>query len=435
MDYKTTSEKNCRTVISVSVPAEEVQPKLDNRYNDYQKNVKLEGFRKGKVPRQLVKKMFGKNVESEVYEPYFNEAWKKVFENDEYDVINTPRIENVNFDSKDGLTFDIAFDVRPVIEEPKYENISVEKVTFEVTEKDVEDNLKALQEQNAMIYTVDGEAKVGHILLADLQELDRTGVPIVGNKYPDQQIWLTEDNKNLSDQLVGIKVGEERKITLEPEGHHADSAEASSSDSEDPKEHYFQVSVKDIKERKVPELDDDLAKDIGNFDTIKDLQESLKNNMEARAASEAQSLYLNSLIDEFLKINDFQVPQSMVDNYINSMIKDAKNDPNRKNVDEGKLREYYKFSAIRTIKWYLLREKLVEVEKLKVAAKDVTARIKEIEQTETGKERAKQIKKDAAQKENLKDQMLEDKVMDFLASKVEVKEVTKPWRVREAEEA
>lgn len=430
MDYTVSTENNWQTVVSVKVDADEIQPKLDESFAQYQKNVKLEGFRKGKVPKQLVKKMYGKTIENDVYEPYFSEAWKKVFEENDYHVINSPQIKDTNYDSQEGLTFKIIFDVRPEIDDLKYEGISVENVSFEVTDKDVEDNLKVMQEQHAMIYTVDGEAKEGHILVVDLQELDRTGVPVIGSKYENQQVWLNSENKDLAEQLVGIKAGEERNITLVPQ--IPDGAPAADS-SETPKEQKFQVFVKEVKERKLPELDDEFAKDLGDYESFDELKNKLEEGLKFRAQSEGKTLFQNALTDELIKVNDFEIPQSMIDNYLNSMVQDARKNSKDKKVDEEQVKDYYKVSAIRNIKWYLLRDKMVEAEELAVSDEALEDRLKTIEESETGKEQAKEIRDSDERKKSLKEQILEERVFDFLISKVKVSDVIKPWRVEQEE--
>jgi trigger factor len=426
LEYTVSTENNWQTVVTVSVDAGEIQPKLDESFKQYQQNVKLEGFRKGKVPRQLVKKMYGKSIESEVFEPYFTEAWKKVFEEKDYHVINSPQITDTKFDPKKGLNFKIIFDVRPEIEDLKYEGISVEKKSYEVTEKDVEDNLKALQDQHAMIYTVDGVAEMGHILVADLQELDRTGVPVIGKKYESQQVWLGNENKYLADQLVGIKAGEERNITLMPKNANDPSVVES---SDIPKEQKFQVTVKEVKERKLPDLDDEFAKDLGEYESIAELRNKLEESLKARAQSEGKTLFQNALTDELIKSNDFEIPQSMLDNYLDSMVSDAKKSSQDKKIDEKQIKEYYKVSAIRNIKWYLLRDKMVETEELSVSDEELEERIKAIEGSENGEEQAKEIRESDDRKKGLKEQILEDKVFEFLISKADVKEVIMPWRV------
>lgn len=432
MEYAVEKQDNGHTIVRFSVSSEEIQPKLDEKYKLYQQRVRLEGFRKGKVPKQLIKKMYGKAINGEVFEPYLNEAWEKVFKKDEFDMLGTPKVENVNFDAKEGLTFDIVFDTNPEIELKEYDGLAVERVTFEVTDKQVEQTLKSLQERSAMLYSVDGEAQKGHILEVDLQEVDRTGVPIIGKKQANSQIWLTDDNP-ATEQLLGVKAGEERRVRIVNNEPKSEIIEEQNREPDH--EVNYVVKVLGVKERKLPELDDEFAKDMGAFETLQDLQNDIESNLKSRAESEGKDRFRRALADEFIKLNDFQAPPSMVEHYLNEMVKDFKEQNKGKtNFDEQEIRDYYKASAIRNIKWYLLQRKLIEVEDIKVTDEEVEEKIKEIEvSSNNGAEQAKKIREDPEERKSLADRMLEDKVYDFLASKAQIQDVKKNWNEDESE--
>ena len=432
MDYNITKQKNWHTVIDFTVPAEKVKPELDLNFKEYQKNVKLGGFRKGKVPAHLVKKMYGKQIESETFQPFFSEAWKKVFEEHEFEIINDPAINNVQYNDKDGLKFNIEFDVRPDFQVSGYDDMPVEQFIYEIKEEDIQATLSDLQQRNAMIYTVEDEAKEDQFLKVDLQELDGSGVPVIGNKYADQQIWLSKDNEELTRQLVGIKVGEDRKIILTPQKKDQDG------ESELPSEaQTFLVTVKEIKERKLPKLDDEFAKDLGSFTTMAELKKDLKEKLNAQADSENRYQLNNALADELIKQMGIEIPPSMLENYLNAVVKDFK-DKNKKNdkINDKEIRDYYKTSAIRTIKWILIREKLIEQEKFSVNDEEIEAKIKELESgEEQSQQYAKEIREDEERKKDLSNQIIEDKVYEFLAKKAKVKKVKKAWKDRfEAQE-
>jgi hypothetical protein len=197
LQYQSTKQENWHTVVTAQVAADEVSPKLTESYASYSKRIKLEGFRKGKVPLHLVKKMFGKQIEEQVYGPYFQQAISEILKDDKYEPISMPEIENVRFDDAEGLTFQVTFDVRPVFAVQDLQDTAIEKIIYSIDKKDVENTLAALQQQNAMIHTVEGEAQIGHHVVGDIQELDRSGLPIIGRRYEKQTIFLHEEDKNL----------------------------------------------------------------------------------------------------------------------------------------------------------------------------------------------------------------------------------------------
>jgi len=391
LEYKAATQDNGQTVVSFSVSSEEIQPKLDERYKVYQQRVNLEGFRKGKVPKQLIKKMYGKMINSEVMEPYLNEAWKKIFNEDEFEILSTPKVEKVNFEASKGLTFNIVFETNPEIELKGYDDYSVERVTFEVSDDQIEQTLKSFQERNAMLYSVDGEAQKGHILEVDLQELDRTGVPIIGEKQKNSQIWLTDDNP-ATEQLLGVKAGEERRVRIVSNKPKSEIIEEQN--QEPVKEDNYLVKVLAVKERKVPELDDEFAKDMGVYETLQELKNDIEKNLKSHAELEGKSLFRRALADEFIKLNDFPAPPSMVEHYLDEMVKDFKEqNKGKSDFNEQEIRNYYKTSAIRNIKWYLLQMKLTEDENISVPDEEIEEKIKEMEESENnGAERAKKIR-------------------------------------------
>ncbi len=434
MEYKINDESNWLKKINVIVDADQIQPKLDNLFKEYQKGVKIEGFRKGKVPMQLVKKMFGKQIETEAFQPHLQEAWKKVFEENEFDIIDEPRIENINYDQKAGLTFDICFDVRPDFKIEDYEGLAVEKEVFKVEDSDVDETIEELRQRNAMVYTVEGEAKEGHFLVADLQELDASGVPVVGTKMENRSVYLAKEDDELTTQLLGIKAGEERRVSvmLAPEKSEVVEQEQ---DNLDKVEHFFTVTVKEVKERRVPELDDEFAKDLGEFENMEQLKNQIHSNLILQAEAETKNRFNKKLADELIKKVDVGVPASMLNNYLNALVNDfVANQKDKKNINVEQVRDFYKPMAVRTIKWILIREKLIDQESLKVEDAELETRIKEIEETgDAGKKQAEEIRSDDEKSNDLKNNILEEKVYNFLESKTNISIVEK--KLRQVEEA
>ncbi len=431
LQYETVEQSNWQKKIRVQISADRVEPKLEETIRDFQKRAKIEGFRKGKVPRQLVMKMFGPQIESQVYQPFIADAYDKIFKDEKFDIISSPEIENINFDKNQGLTFEIVFDVRPEIKIEDF-NLTVEKVHLKVEKKDIEALLQELQEKNAMIYSVE-EAKEGHFVIADLQEVDSSGVPILGQKFEKQTIWLEKDNEEITPQLLGSKPGDERtiRITLPEEAESESESEIITPSGEKvskPTEKLFRVDVKEIKERKLPELDDEFAKDLGDYETIKTLKKELTKNLKERAQYESESLFHQALVDELIKRNDIDVPPSMLQKYLDAVVEDMKKRSKEK-IDEMLVREQYKSLAIRNIKWILLRNQLIEQEALTVTDDEIETHLQtQIEKKRISEEEVKKVKDDKQRFEDYREQLLNDKVYTLLADRATIEETEKPWR-------
>jgi trigger factor len=415
VEYHITEQPNWHRVVEFSVPASTVKPQLDEKYADYYKNVRLEGFRKGHVPQALVKKMFGKSIESDIFNAHVREAIDKLFKENEFDYLNTPHVQDLQFDEEKGLTFALHFDVRPEFQVSGFEGMEVERVIFEAGDDDVAHTLQNLQSRQAMIYTVEGEAQYGHFLVADLQEQDPTGVPMVGNKYQNEVIWLHEDRPEISSQLLGAKVGEERKLVLQPP--------ADPQSGETPEEKHYMVTIKEVKERRLPELDDEFAKDLGAFSTVEELKADILARLRAQAERETHDGFEQALADEFIKQVNIEAPPSMVDNYLAMLVSDVKKN-SKESVDEAHVAEHYHPAAVRNVKWYLIRDRLLTQQELSVNDDELEGALAAMsDSSEEGAKQAEQIKSKKEERERFRDSLEDEKVYAFLAKHARVTEV------------
>ena len=427
LEYTVHVEDNWHTEIHVTVKDEKIQSQLDEKYQSYQKRAKIEGFRAGKVPRSLLKKMFGQSIEREVFGPYYTSALKSAIKENELVPITSPELEDIKFDKTAGLTFKIVFDQRPRFEVAGYEGMPVEKIVYTVGEDRVNAALEALRDRNAMVYMVDGEAQKGHLVIVDVQEVDRTGVPILGTKAENQFIRLSEnDDDPWTQQLLGVKAGQARNVLIVEEQEKSDLK----IDNREParREAIYRIEVKEIKERKLPELDDDFAKDVGDYETLSELRDDLKEKLTRQAESEAASLFRRALADELIKRIDFKAPPSIVEGYLKAVIDEYKSKNKGKADLEKGLREYYKSIAIRNIKWQFIKDKFIFEENIKVTEDEIEIKRKELAAPkQTAAKTRLPAQDDKALKEKIEDMLLEEKVYAILEKKAQISEVKKPY--------
>ncbi len=429
MDYQIETQKNWHTVVTVSVPAENVQPKLDENFKGYQKKANVQGFRKGKVPNQLIRKMFGSQIESDTFQLFIGEAFDKIFKENEFENISVPEIGQMNYHPEDGLVFTIEFDVRPDLKVENIDGMPVERQAFIVEEQDVQDVLEDLRQRQAMIYDVEGEATPGHYLSADLQVVDESGIPVIGQKYENQSIYLDESNKEITPQLEGVTVNDERIISIktqkqEPESEFIETGK----ERETENEQRFKVTVKAIKERRLPELDDEFAKDVGNYDSLEALKKEIDENLRQRARLEQQYAFQEKLVDELIKRNELEVPPSMLNKYLQAVVEDVK-ERQKSDVDKDVIREQSRESAVRQIKWLLFREQIIADENITVSDQEINDLIDQrLEKKQLTEEQAKEIREDKDRFSRYGDELLQDKVFAFLEEKVDIKETDTLWR-------
>ena len=429
MEYSINTEKNWQTTVNVTMTKEDINAHSDKALKKIQKDVKMEGFRPGKVPPQMIRKLYGQQIEYEANQLAIEHAWKTVFDENDFFLMNEPQVSNLDSTESGGITFEIKFDVRPEITVENYEGMPVEKVTYEVTDEDVDRVLEEQRQRNAMMYTIDEEAKEGHFITADLQEIDETGVPVIGQKIDNQQIWLNAEDEELTPQLLGLKTGDERKISLRVRTQKSDFIEQPEQEEEVDK--FYNIKVKEVKERRLPELDDEFAKDLGDYENLDELRAEVEKNLKHQAEHDSESAFENALSEELIKQIEFELPESMLNHYLDSVMQDLKerNKDNPNQIDEQYYREMYRPVAIRNLKWHLISEQLREQENFTVTDEDIQAKLDHLqEHGEDGTKRAEAIRNNPQELERLKDGIIFDKIYAFLADKANVTEITKPWR-------
>ena len=428
MEHSISTEKNWKTTVSVSVTAEDVKAQYDNAVKKVQKDVKLEGFRKGKVPVQMLKKLYGGAIDAEAEDLCVQNAWRSVFEENSFHPIDDPQISNLIRAENGGITFDIKFDVLPEFEVAGYEGMPVEKVTFTVGKTDVDAVIESLRERNAMLYSVEREAAAGDYIFVDLQEVDGSGVPVIGQKIDNQQIWLNADDKELTPQLLGVKVDEKRNITLKVKTQQSEFVEQPNLPDEIEK--IYEVQVKEVKERRLPDLDDEFAKDMGPYESLQELYEKIEKDLIHEAEHESEHAFENALAEALLDRIELEVPESMLNNYLDRIIQDAKarDEERGQSYDDEQYLHVYRDGAIRDLKWHLVSEQLKKQENFVVSENDVEEKLAHYaEHGDDGIKRAEEIRNNQAELAKLKEGIVLDKLYDFLAENAAISEVEKSW--------
>ena len=342
--------------LEIEVPTERVQNALRKAYTKYQKKTQLPGFRKGKVPLHIIKVRFGKAIESKAIEDLISETYKEAQKEQGINPADAAQIENVEYDEGKPLKYRAIVEVYPEIDIKEYEGIEVIKEMPRITEEDVDAVLESLRNQYAEVTAVDDEAREGHFIVADIQAADRTGLPIVGDKVEnaDFQLGNSSFGPEFDKELVGMKRDEERivKITY-PKDHHDPTLAG--------REQFFSVRVKEIKEKILPDLDDDLARTVGNFNTFEDLRNAVIEDLVRRAELGAERKVKDQIADSLIKEHPFTVPESMVARFLDAFIDDLKQ-KSQEPVDEELLRNRYRPYAVNQIRLHLLLKEIARRE-------------------------------------------------------------------------
>ena len=310
-------EKNMVKLVIEST-AEEFEAGLNTAYNKNKSKISLPGFRKGKAPRKMIEKMYGAEV---FYEDAANsiipDAYAKAADECGLELVSQPKINVTQLEAGKPFIFEAVVATKPEVELGQYKGVEVTKADTEATDADVEEELKRVQEQNSRTVAVtDRAVKEGDNTVIDFEGFV-DGVAFEGGKGTDYPLTIGSHSfiDTFEDQIIGMNIGDEKEINVTfPEEYHVDDLKG--------KPAMFKVSVKEIKEKQLPELNDEFAQDVSDFDTIAEYKDDLKNKIADRKSREAKAKQEDEAIAKIIEDSKMDIPDAMVDTQVNRMVED-----------------------------------------------------------------------------------------------------------------
>ena len=402
--------------LKLEISREDLLPLQDKLFKNYQRQTAIPGFRPGKAPINIIRQRYKDQMKQDLIEEALREFYGKALDETKINPVSEGKMTSFTFNDIDqGMQFEFELEVEPEIEIQKFKGLKVEKDLVEVTDQMVNDTLERLREQYATVKEVE-EAKTGHYLHFDAQELDKGDFPIVGHKYENLQVKLGSGkfDSEIEKQLEGIKLGDKRIVRKEmPPANPKDKQPQRSS---------LEIQVKKIEEREFPELNDDFVKNLNDesLTTIPQLRSRIQENMQLDFQYRSEDNLQSRLIDELLKENPFEVPPGMIENYLSQMIKNIRNQSKEKEIDEEAIRQEYRASAIHNLRWYFLKKKLIEAENISIPDDELRQLI---DQSKLEEKEKKRIRNDQHYLEHLREDLLEKRVIDLLKQHAEVTEI------------
>ena len=310
-------EKNMVKLVIEST-AEEFEAGLSTAYNKNKSKISLPGFRKGKAPRKIIEKMYGAEV---FYEDAANsiipDAYAKAADECGLELVSQPKINVTQLEAGKPFIFEAVVATKPEVELGQYKGVEVTKADTAATDADVEEELKRAQEQNSRTVAVtDRAVKDGDNTVIDFEGFV-DGVAFEGGKGTDYPLTIGSHSfiDTFEDQIIVMNIGDEKEINVTfPEAYHVDDLKG--------KPAMFKVSVKEIKEKQLPELNDEFAQDVSDFDTIAEYKDDLKNKIADRKSREAKAKQEDEAIAKIIEDSKMDIPDAMVDTQVNRMVED-----------------------------------------------------------------------------------------------------------------
>ena len=363
--------------------------KFDEAIQDvYKKNAKyfnLPGFRKGKAPFKMVEKAYGIQI---FYEDAFNEVAGEVYpkglEDNKIEAVSKPEIDIVQIESGKDLIFTAVVQTKPEVKLGKYKGIEIKKVEYNVSDKDIDHELKHIAEHNARLVAVENRpVKKGDTTIIDFEGFI-DGVAFEGGKAENHELEIGSGKfiPGFEDQIVGMKIDEEKDINVTfPKEYPAKELAG--------KEATFKIKLHEIKKKELPKIDDDFAKDSSEFDTLEEWKKSIKEKLEKDNTSKAKFEMEESAIEEVCKNSTVDIPRGMIETKIDHMEQDVSQ---RLSYQGMKLEQYlqmigktkqefrdeYKDQAEKQVKTDLVLEAIMKDAKIEVTKEEIDGKIKEM---------------------------------------------------------
>lgn len=421
MNSKFERLENNKVVLEITVSAETLEKGMAKSYKKNVGKFKIDGFRKGKAPRSFVEKMYG---EGAFYEDAINEvcpdAYEEAVKEHNLEPVDRPDIDIVEIEGGKGLVFKAEITVKPEVTLGEYKGIEVSKKEYNVTDQDIEKELNALREKNARIVEVsDRLVKTGDATTIDFKGFVGD-VQFEGGTAEDHKLEIGSGQfiPGFEEQLVGAEIGKEVDVNVTfPEEYRNEELAG--------KPVLFKVTVKDIKEKQLTDLDDEFAKDVSEFDTLDELKADITKKREQEGQRMAEQKFEDDLLNKIAENATIDIPEVMIEAQINTMLRDFDYQLQHQglnlesylkymNTTLELLKESYKNMASSRVKVQLVLEKIAKVENIEITDEDLNAEIeKAAKQYNQELEQFKTVLR-AEDIENIKDGIEIQKVIDFL---------------------
>lgn len=407
--------------LKITIPADIITAEIRSVYDKIRVTQKIPGFRPGKAPQSILEKRFGKNVEAEVLETIVPQYYMSAIKEAKLEPVTYPNIEK-QIDLKPGepFSFSVTVEVKPEMGDINFEGITLKKKSYTVEDDEIEKSLSMLQENKALFSVSEDALKEGDMSVLDSEAyIDDKLVDNLSYKEYPLLIGSEEMPKDFSDALIGKKKGDSVEVKIPFESDHPNKSIAG-------KEVLFKVEVKETKKKNLPPIDDELAKE-AECETLDELKGKIRENLGNRKESQINLEYKKDILDDLLKRHEFDVPESMVNGEIDSLIQQEKENAGRTGAEvksDDELKTEFTEKAKSNVRSVILLESIGKNENIEVSDADTKSAIEEI--AVRNNLNVEEVTKLYAVREGsmdaLKSRLFADKVLDHILEKATIEE-------------
>lgn len=410
--------------VLIEIPEDQVAKEVESLYKDLGKKAKIKGFRPGKVPRGILERYFKDYVKTEVIQKLIEETFPQALTETDLHPVSPPVIDPGTFEGGKPFQYSAVVEVKPDIKLEGYMGLKIEGKKEEVKDEEVGERLKALQNLHANLKTLSEARPVGAGDYAIIDyEASLDGQPQEGGKAVDFTVEVGSGQfiPALEEKLIGLKVEEEKEIEVSfPEDYGYQKWAG--------KTVLFRVKIKEIKEKILPSLDDEFAKDLGDYSSLEEFKAKLKGEIQKEKEQALERQLKDQVVDQLLEANPFEVPESLVEEQAKAMVSDTKLrlaaqgvDLKKLSISEEKLQEDYRTLAQKQVRTFLILEKIAGQEGMAVTDEEADDRLRELsERMHQTFDKVKQYYETKGLLPEVKAGILRDKTLNFLLEKANV---------------
>ncbi|MCK4401623.1 trigger factor [bacterium] len=381
---------NCGRLLKIEVPVELVEKETKNAYSAIQKTASVHGFRIGKTPYPILKIRFGKALNEEIKEKLINQTYQDILKNHNLIPISEPKIDNISFEEGKPFTYEVSLEIKPEIKLAGYKGLKISAKPINVSDDDINNALKMRQEQNAEFVPVNRPAKVGDQTIIDFEIITdsapskkQTNAPyILGSKiFPEK----------VEEELVGAKIDDKKEV------------EVISNSLEKNIKTIYKITIKQIKEKKLLPINDEFAKELGDFKNLIELKDDIQKRLKSVAEDKQKADIKEQLLDMVSENSKMLIPAGLVDKQIDYMGTRS----GEKDTDKSKWKEKYSKEAAKDVKKMLVLEEIAEKEKLGVSIEEAKQKLQNL----AGDNKTAKLD---SYTEYIQRQMKRQKILDFI---------------------
>jgi trigger factor len=403
--------------LTIEVPAEELDADFEAVFEDYRRRASIPGFRKGKAPRTVLEQQFGHSLEHDVLERAVKRSYESALREVQLQPISYPAIEKISFDRGKPLTYEAKVEIRPEVTPKNYEGLELPTRDTDVPDEAIEKALEDLRGRSATWEDVDRPATDADALVVDYARLNAKGKPVRKSEQKDAQIELGATGllPEFKTHLVGKKAGDHVRFdVLYPDEFGNEELRGRSVT--------FAVDVKAVREKKERALDDQLAVEVAGMRDLAELRSRIRLNMEAEARLHLQREQDDALVDQLVDRNPFELPESMVAEYLDELLQRLNREGRELSEDEAsKFRAEYRPMAERRLKRDLLLDALAKVENVQVGEDEVDQALRAAAEGELNAAETERLLRHEGQRERVRAHIAERKAMALLRERAKPK--------------